>query len=566
VIQTFDTTQTNATAKAHDSTEENESAMSHLNKTVFGLVFLILAGCGGGNGDSASNSISNNANLPIADAGHGQMVVTGTTVQLNGSTSFGAAGRSLTYRWTLSSKPIGSKSSVVSSTTATPYIVPDKVGTYVLALVVNDGRSSSQPAYASLVAVQGADSVIANAGAAQSVVTRSTVTLNGATSSGKAGNPLSYSWTMAGKPPGSNAALSADKTVTPSFVADVVGTYIANLIVTDGVTTSLPSVVVITAGTGVVAPIANPGGAQNVLTGTAVQLNGYASTDANGQALSYRWTLSDRPLGSTAALSSLTVANPTFVADMNGTYMATLVVSNGVLSSNPVSAVITASSADLAPVANAGINQSGFTGVKVKLDGGLSNSPSGSPLSYKWKLTARPPGSTAQLISFEMLNSGFLPDVSGSYVATLVVSDSKLSSQPSTVLINVAQSALTLMSVNPNGNQIQPWPYANSVSRIGSVTCADQVCADFSVASFQLQATGRTFTIANLAAVDLNVNTPITASIVGLTGGQVISSGQAVVFQLRSQGTGGQTVDLLYTFSILETGEVFSYQVQLKTN
>ena len=44
-----------------------------------------------------------------------------------------------------------------------------------------------------------------------------------------------------------------------------------------------------------VAPVANAGASQTVVVNTPVSLDGNASSDANGDALSYAWTLSSTP-------------------------------------------------------------------------------------------------------------------------------------------------------------------------------------------------------------------------------------------------------------------------------
>ena len=70
-------------------------------------------------------------------------------------------------------------------------------------------------------------------------------------------------------------------------------------------------------------------------TGLAA-LDGSGSSDPEGKALSYFWTLASRPDGSAAFILNNTAAKPLLRADLTGTYRVTLTVSDGALSSNPV--------------------------------------------------------------------------------------------------------------------------------------------------------------------------------------------------------------------------------------
>jgi len=82
-----------------------------------------------------------------------------------------------------------------------------------------------------------------------------------------------------------------------------------------------------------VAPIAHAGAEQTLTKGATAYLDSSRSKDENGDKLSYSWTLTKKPLNSTATLSDPTAKGPGFVLDQLGDYEATLVVSDGKLSS-----------------------------------------------------------------------------------------------------------------------------------------------------------------------------------------------------------------------------------------
>lgn len=96
-----------------------------------------------------------------------------------------------------------------------------------------------------------------------------------------------------------------------------------------------------------IAPVANAGVAQSVVIGSLVAIDGSASSDANGDALTYAWTLISKPAGSSAALLAATSVKPTLVVDVAGTYVAALTVSDGKLNSAAVTVSITAAGLSL---------------------------------------------------------------------------------------------------------------------------------------------------------------------------------------------------------------------------
>ena len=105
-------------------------------------------------------------------------------------------------------------------------------------------------------------------------------------------------------------------------------------------------------GTGNRAPVANAGAAKTVATGAAVALDGSASSDPDGDALTFSWAL-QRPATSAAALTGATTSKPGFVADVAGSYVATLTVSDGKVAT---SASVTITAQASAPTPPAGID------------------------------------------------------------------------------------------------------------------------------------------------------------------------------------------------------------------
>ena len=278
---------------------------------------------------------------PVANAGPLQSVVLGT-VTLDGSGSTDANNDTLTYKWVLLAKPIGSTAVLSSTSSVKPTFNADLVGVYVASLVVNDGRLDSAIVTTTVSAAVANVAPVANAGPYQNIVTGSTATLDGSASSDANGDMLTYKWVMISRPINSSAQLSSTTAMRPTFVADLAGTYVFSLQVNDGKLDSNLSYVTYTAGAANVAPVANAGSAQTVARGATVTLDATGSTDANGDTLLYRWTLTFRPTGSSATLSLSTAARPTFIADVAGVYVATLVVNDGSLDSTVTTVAVTA--------------------------------------------------------------------------------------------------------------------------------------------------------------------------------------------------------------------------------
>jgi len=92
------------------------------------------------------------------------------------------------------------------------------------------------------------------------------------------------------------------------------------------------------------APVARIAATTSVPAGTVVSFDGSSSSDAEGSALTYAWTVA-APAGSTAILSAATTSRPSLTPDTAGTYTLSLVVNDGALNSSPATATQTVTAA-----------------------------------------------------------------------------------------------------------------------------------------------------------------------------------------------------------------------------
>jgi PKD repeat protein len=106
----------------------------------------------------------------------------------------------------------------------------------------------------------------------------------------------------------------------------------------------------------------------------AISFNGSASTDLDGDALTYQWTFGD---GATA-----TGVAPTHAYATLGTFAVTLTVRDGF--GGVGSASTTAAIVNRAPTARPGGPYSGVRRRSVAFSGAASTDPDGDALTYEW--------------------------------------------------------------------------------------------------------------------------------------------------------------------------------------
>jgi hypothetical protein len=315
------------------------------------ILFLFFYGCSGGSSGGSNKADGGAAaeNLqPVADGGDDQTVFVGDAASLDGSGSYDPdQNYPLTFEWQLVSKPQQSAAILSVSINAEDSdgsqvsIETDVNGDYVIQLMVTDSLGlASEPEFV-VVSTQNS-APVAEAGADQYFENPDiTIQLDGSQSFDPDGDPITYAWTIVSKPLDSLAQLSNPNDVQPTFIADTVGDYIIELVVTDDLgTMSVPDEVVVSSGN--VKPVADAGGNQLAIVNHLVLLDGSGSYDANNDPLTYSWNMVSKPKDSFATLSDPLIVNPDFEPDVDGWYLISLVVNDSELDSDPDNATILA--------------------------------------------------------------------------------------------------------------------------------------------------------------------------------------------------------------------------------
>lgn len=378
---------------------------------------------------------------PLANAGLDQQVNEGALVILDGTISSDPDHDPLTYRWSAPEGIILSSNSFEKPTFTAPEVKADK--DYIFSLIVNDGTVNS-PADQVVVRVKQVNKApLSSAGNDQTVNEGSVVSLNGKASSDPDNDALTYQWTA---PDG--IILSSTRVSNPIFTAPEVSvdkSYIFSLVVNDGILNSPPDQVVITVKQVNKAPVADAGADHSVIKNSAVTLDGTASSDPDGDLLSYKWTA---PTGIT--LSSTSAARPTFISPNvieDSVIVFSLIVNDGKADSPADRVSFTVKTSNRAPASNSGPDQSVKEGTMVTLDGSASSDPDNDAFTYKW---TAPPGIT--LSSLTISKPTFTaPEVtlSTDYTFTLVVNDGIADSPADQVKITVTQN----LPGTPTANQ-----------------------------------------------------------------------------------------------------------------
>ena len=404
---------------------------------------------------------------PIADAGMDRSVASGAMVELDGSGSTHDRRRTISYAW---ERTDGTGEDTVTLTltganTATPGFTAEALtpgaadATHVFELTVTDSEGGSDTDTVTITVTSPFAAPVAHAGGERVASSGTNVLLFGRGSPDRRRSITSYAWTRTGGTGDSGVVLSSEDTARSSFRAETLTdgaedvTHIFELTVTDSAGETDTDTSTITVFSGVADPVADAGDDRDgVASGTTVTLDGRGSTaDHRWSIASYTWV---RTNGTGGSLTDADKALARFAAPAltpgapDAPHVFELTVTDGAGRSDTDTVTITVTAPFAAPVAEAGLAQTVFSGATVMLDGsGSTADRRRSIASYAWTRTS---GTGGSLTGEDTVSPSFTAQTlaegaaDATHVFTLTVTDDLGQTDTDTVMVTAGLShALT---------------------------------------------------------------------------------------------------------------------------
>ncbi len=354
---------------------------------------------------------------PVADAGGDRVVEEEVSVAFTAEASSDDLGI-VGYDWT-----VNDHDGAHTFTTETFSYTFEMPGVYTVDLVVEDtiGQFSTMDTIS--VTVTDETAPTADAGEDQVVHCGTTVTFSGSGVDGDGyDTSLDFTWTFI-----YDGALETLSGQSPSFLFEIIGGYVVTLRVEDDSGNYAEDEMTVNV-LDLVDPVADAGADQTVDAGDTVTFDGAGSYD-DDTAITYEWTFTYD-----GAAEVLTGVAPTFVFDIAGSYVVTLTVEDegGNTATDTVTITVNAV-ANVAPVADAGADQTVDAGDTVTFTGAGSSDSDGTIASYVWTFTYD--GAAQELTG---VSPTFVFAIAGSYTVTLTVTDDDGATDTDTVAITVS--------------------------------------------------------------------------------------------------------------------------------
>jgi len=462
----FDSVPAGSAIDAGDLAPDSAAAAPSFWPDVEGIYLARLTvddGLGGSGEDTVTVSVSAPANrTPVAEAGSSLTVQLGSDVVLDGRASYDPDGDTLAYIWHFTARPVGTAltdSDISDRDQPQARFTPDMTGQFRVELTVDDSRENGQDSDEAVFTVTDVPNGAPDADAGPDQVTNKSqpVGLDGSGSSDPDSDLLTYHWSVIERPAGSNVGAASfnpndDSTaMTPLFTPDRGGVYTVQLLVEDGKGGLDTDEVQVTANNR--DPSAAAGIDRTMPKLAPVTLSGSGS-DPDGDPLSYAWRFVSKPAKSELVdidLSPPGSAEVEFTPDHAGDYEIELEVTDGDGGRGTDTVLVRAT--NLAPTADAGSDMlDARKGAPVLLDGTGSADPEDDPLAYSWAFFTVPASSTltdADLLQADTARPRFTPDVTGTYIARLTVTDVDEAADSDDVIVTAINQGPTAEAGGP---------------------------------------------------------------------------------------------------------------------
>ncbi len=258
---------------------------------------------------------------------------------------------------------------------------------------------------------------VANAGITN-VYRPSSITLDGTGSYDPDGDQINYSWRLISKPFDSTQYLRNANTANPILIPDFPGTYIAQLIVSDGFAQSEPDTIVIEVINRLPEIIIK--GPQKDRPRNVVTLDASSTMDPDGDPVDFLWKLVTKPNNSQVSLQGVLSSIVTITPDVLGKYEFMLYISDGF---ENVSMNWTLDIYNHLPEIIINYPTTVYLNTNVSISALNTFDIDNDPLSYQWRLLSTPSGSNAVLSSLNQPEISFTTDKRGIYTLRLDLSD-----------------------------------------------------------------------------------------------------------------------------------------------
>ena len=405
---------------------------------------------------------------PIVNAGKDQVIVQNTQVQLTGTVTVGDGNIVSTIWSNLDGIQINNSGSLNASFTS-PSLEEDE-GSIVrdFILTVTDDNNKVVTDSVSISIIETNTDPVASAGDDIKVGPSATVVLDGRNSYDPDNQDLTYHWEVI-RNTGNPIVLQTPRESISEFITEGISSgeieYEIRLTVQDNSGSSHSDTITITVDGNTVAPSANAGSDETIISGNTVALSATSSTNGDGSITSYEWIRiggTGRPL---IDLTNANTATPTFTADnlnpgdSSVTHEFLLIVTddNDLIDTDKV--IITINAIRVPPIANAGRDQTIQSGEIAILDGRRSRDEDGNIVSYAWSRIGGSGDSSIVLSNENTSQSTFTTDTltkdqsSVDHRFMLTVTDDENRSNSDTVTITVNPPANIPPQVNAGPDQ-----------------------------------------------------------------------------------------------------------------